>query len=170
MQYDYDCSGKDLSLKQIFEGRKGVCEHFTLLYNAMLNAIGINAIYAYGWAFADEEDIYVDEDVTGHAWSVALIDGKWKELDATWGLFERIPAGHNLKGLGQESYSFKYSEGFKFFSFKVIKINDFVNRPFLELVDNIDDEDTVESEEINKSKYANIFLLKYTFLLMFSLF
>ena len=170
MKYDYDCVGKELSLKQIFEGRKGVCEHFTLLYNAMLNSIGINAIYVMGWAFADEEDIYVDEDVTGHAWSVALIDGKWKELDATWGLFEGIPAGHILKGLGQDLYSFKYSEGFKPFNFKNIKVNDLESRPFLELVDNIDDEDTVESEEINISKYAKIYLLKYAFLLIFSLF
>ena len=32
------------TLKQIYEGKKGVCEHITLLYNAMLNSIGIKTL------------------------------------------------------------------------------------------------------------------------------
>ena len=161
MKYDINYSGKDLSLKEIYEGRTGVCEHFTLLYNAMLNSIGIKAIYVFGWAFEDDDDIYVDEDISGHAWTAALIDGKWKELDATWGLFEGVPAGHILQGLGADHFTFKYSEKFKFFQFKVIKIKNFANVPSLELVDNIDDEDTIFSEEVDISQYFRIQIFKY---------
>ena len=55
IEYDSDLLGKELSLKEIFDGKKGVCEHYTLLYNAMLNAIGIKAIEITGWAFRGEE-------------------------------------------------------------------------------------------------------------------
>ena len=39
--------GRNLTLKQIYEGKKGVCEHITLLYNAMLNSIGIKTLYIW---------------------------------------------------------------------------------------------------------------------------
>ena len=106
--YDLSYSGKDLTLEEIYNGRKGVCEHYTLLYNAMLNAIGIKTLFTGGWAF-DGEETSGDKDTVGHAWTTALIDGKWKELDATWGLFEGIPAGHILKNFGKGETSYSYS-------------------------------------------------------------
>ena len=108
MEYDLSYSGKDLTLEEIYNGRKGVCEHYTLLYNAMLNAIGIKTFFVAGWAF-DGEETSGDKDTVGHAWTAALIDGKWKELDATWGLFEGIPAGHILKNFGKGKTSYSYS-------------------------------------------------------------
>ena len=45
MTYDLSYSGKKLTLKEIYQGKKGVCEHYTLLYNAMLNSIGIKTLY-----------------------------------------------------------------------------------------------------------------------------
>ena len=38
--YDSLYVGKNLTVKEIYDGKKGVCEHYILLYNAMLNAIG----------------------------------------------------------------------------------------------------------------------------------
>jgi len=108
LTYDLSYHGRDLTPLQIFEGKRGVCEHYTILYNAMLNVIGIKTIKLVGWAL-DQDQISVTEDTTGHAWTGALIDGKIKELDSTWGLFEGIPAGHILKTFNQESYSFTTS-------------------------------------------------------------
>ena len=108
MTYNLSYSGKNLTLEEIYNGRKGVCEHYTLLYNAMLNAIGIKTFFVAGWAF-DGEETSGDKDTVGHAWTTALIDGKWKELDATWGLFEGIPAGHILKNFGKGETSYSYS-------------------------------------------------------------
>jgi hypothetical protein len=105
MTYDLDYSGKDLTLDEIYKQKRGVCEHYTLLYNAMLNSVGIKTMYISGWAF-DKNITFADEKSIGHAWSAALINGKWKELDSTWGLFEGVPAGHIMKALNNDSYSY----------------------------------------------------------------
>ena len=105
MTYDISYTGKNLTLEEIYNGKKGVCEHYTLLYNAMLNCIGIKTLYISGWAF-DQEQTSGNKKTAGHAWTAALIDGKWKELDATWGLFEGIPAGHIYKNFGLDVYSY----------------------------------------------------------------
>ena len=103
MTYDINYHGKDLTALQILYAMRGVCEHFTILYNAMLNAIGIKAMYVYGWAFQFDETMQDDTDA-GHAWTAAFINNTWIELDATWGRFQGIPAGHILKGFGKEIY------------------------------------------------------------------
>ena len=90
IKYEDSYTGKNLTLKEIYEGKKGVCEHKTLLYNAMLNAIGIKTLYLFGWIFhGNNTSINLN---IGHAWTAALIDNKWIELDATNGFFEGIPA------------------------------------------------------------------------------
>ena len=110
IEYDLTYVGSDLTLKEIFEGRRGVCGHYTLLYNAMLNAIGIKTLYISGWAF-DKDKTSGDKSTLTHAWTAALIGDKWMELDATWGLFEGIPAGHIFKNFNQDSYSYSLNEG-----------------------------------------------------------
>ena len=109
MTYDHEMFGKDMTLKEIFEGKKGVCEHYTLLYNAMLNVIGIKTFYISGWAFQGSETSG-DKNTEGHAWTAALIGDKWIELDATWGLFEGIPAGHILKNFNKDTCNFYWTE------------------------------------------------------------
>ena len=107
MTYDLSYSGKNMTLDQIFAQKRGVCEHYTLLYNAMLNSIGIKTLFVAGWAF-DKDQTSGDKDTIGHAWSAALIDGKWKELDSTWGLLEGLSAGHIFKNFNQDKYSFNF--------------------------------------------------------------
>lgn len=104
MTYDINEYDKTYTAKQIYTRKKGVCEHFTLLFNTMLNAIGIKALTVFGWAFHDEKTSS-DENEVGHAWTAALIDGKWKEFDSTWGLFQGIPAGHVLQGFFMNDFS-----------------------------------------------------------------
>ena len=126
MTYDLSYSGKNMTLDQIFAQKRGVCEHYTLLYNAMLNSIGIKTLFVAGWAF-DKDQTSGDKDTIGHAWSAALIDGKWKELDSTWGLFEGVPAGHIFKNFGQDEYSYSYTSSSldkpKFENIPSIKMN-----------------------------------------------
>ena len=71
----------------------------------MLNSVGIKTMYISGWAL-DKNITFADEKSIGHAWTAALINGKWKELDSTWGLFEGVPAGHIMKALNNDSYSY----------------------------------------------------------------
>ena len=109
MTYDINYTGKNLTLKEIYQGKTGVCEHYTLLYNAMLNSIGIKTLYITGWAFNGNQTSG-DDNTIGHAWTAALIDGKWKELDATWGLFEGISSGHIFKNFDKDIISYSYYE------------------------------------------------------------
>ena len=109
MTYDLRYGGMNLTPKEIYNLKAGVCEHFTILYNEMLNSIGIKTLYVSGWAFSNNETSG-NKDTISHAWTVALIDGNWIELDATWGLFEGIPAGHILKGFFNGGTSISWSD------------------------------------------------------------
>ena len=46
----------------------------------------------------------------GHAWTAALIDDKWIELDSTNGLFEGVPASLVLMDFTKGSFRWGYSE------------------------------------------------------------
>ena len=105
--YDSAFFGEDLTISDIYNGKRGVCEHYTLLYNAMLNAIGIKTVYISGWAFSNDQTSG-NKNTDTHAWTGALINNKWIELDATWGLFEGIPAGHILKNFYNERCYYSY--------------------------------------------------------------
>ena len=112
--YNFSFFGNNLTAVEIFNERRGVCEHYTILYNAMLNAIGIKTATIFGWAL-DKNNITANEKSVGHAWTLALIkdkngNDKFMELDATWDLFEGVPAGHILKGFNKETLSY-YSTG-----------------------------------------------------------
>jgi hypothetical protein len=141
IEYDLTFLGHKLTSLEIFQQKKGVCEHYTILYNAMLNAIGIKTIKIFGWAF-DKDTVSGDENTVGHAWTGALINNKFMELDATWDLFEGIPAGHILKGFGQEVYSY-------------INVIDYKITQNIQLVENLNDEEedkTTDEEEKENSE------------------
>ena len=74
----------------------------------MLNTIGIKTLYVTGWAFNGTQTSG-NETTIGHAWTAALIDGKWKEIDATWGLFEGIPSSHIFKNYKEDVFSYSTS-------------------------------------------------------------
>ena len=151
--YNLSYHGANLTAKQIYDTQKGVCEHYTILYNAMLNSIGIKTKKIFGWAF-DKETTSGDENTIGHAWTLAVInnDGvsKYMELDATWGLFEGIPAGHILKGFDKETYSYLACGGTNRQILRTHKI---------ELVENLDDEvedSTIYNKEILNQKIEEV--------------
>ena len=84
-----------MSVEEILKRKKGVCEHFTLLYNALLNSIGIQAIYVRGFAFQRKEDLNKNTNIFTHAWTLAKINTKWIPLDSTWGILEgKLPVTH----------------------------------------------------------------------------
>jgi len=55
MTYNLQYFGKDLTAKQIYEKKFGVCEHFTLLYNTLLVSQGIKAVKVVGYALDDKD-------------------------------------------------------------------------------------------------------------------
>ena len=168
MTYNISYLGKTFTAKQIYDNKQGVCEHYTILYNTMLNSIGIKSLYISGWAFQRDE-ISGNQDTIGHAWTVALIDNKWIELDATWGLFEGIPSGHIFKTFLSDSYSYSWSrseEGnIKYGQNRTIQlyedINDILEKDINPLSTNNDiyysttESDIISTDEINYNYTLN---------------
>ena len=126
INYDSSMFGKKLTLKQIFELKRGVCHHITRLYNAMLNAIGIKTLYISGAALQGNKTFGNIKEFA-HAWTAAFINEKWVELDATMALFEGIPASHIFKNFGEDDYDTLYiSNGGE---------TKFVNNHFIKMID-----------------------------------
>ena len=137
MTYNLSYHGAELTAKEILDIKQGVCEHYTILYNAMLNSRGIKTLNISGWAFQGNETSG-NEKTVGHAWTVALIDGKWMELDSTWGLFEGIPAGHIFKNFMRDEYSWSYIE---------VDKPTFSKKRSIKLYDNISDISDISIDE-----------------------
>ena len=158
MTYDINYTGKNLTLKEIYQGKTGVCEHYTLLYNAMLNSIGIKTLYITGWAFNGNQTSG-DDNTIGHAWTAALIDGKWKELDATWGLFEGISSGHIFKNFDKDIISYSYYETNKnlitFDKNHDINMISIINRSDYSESNVNDDNDNYDDNVINNNTVQN---------------
>lgn len=91
-------------LEESLAQREGVCADYSFLGSHMLNSVGVEAYvisgYSGGSSWTKNSDYTVlrtialfynpyleeqeDLDTTGHAWNVALVDGRWLEFDTTW--------------------------------------------------------------------------------------
>ena len=112
LTYKLSYSGKKLTALEILECKQGVCEHFTVLYNALLNSINIPAIYAYGHTVEGSSRSEINPN-SGHCWTVAKINNKWIGLDVTWGILTGyLPTSHIFFGYGHDgiSYQFRYPD------------------------------------------------------------
>ena len=97
MKYDSNLSGKQggINIDDILLNLSGDYSNYTRLYNALLNSIGIKAVYVNGYVIQGDTRASEKINFVNHAWTMALIDGKWKALDATWGLFfDKFPISH----------------------------------------------------------------------------
>ena len=121
----------------------------------MLNVIGIKTLYISGWAFQNEE-IAGNKSSLSHAWTAAYIEDKgWIELDATWGLFEGIPAGHIIKNFGSDSYYYATSHSSNVnTNFEVTPLIQMITNPE-EMIDpypSVEDDKEEEEEEEEEEK------------------
>ena len=85
IKYDKSYLQKKMSIDEILNIKKGVCVHFTKLYNALLMSIGIPALHVVGHCYIEDK-----ENTIGHAWSLIKYKNKWIPLDATMGNFTCI--------------------------------------------------------------------------------
>ena len=119
---------------EIYKNKQGVCEHYTVLYNTLLNAYGIEAIKVNGYAKNITEyntkvtnkknkENQTGEPTERHAWTLAKIDGEWVPLDATWNLFDKnVPITHVFKNYKEDNQNIKYIMGSEV-KFKLTKEN-----------------------------------------------
>ena len=72
--------------------KRGVCEQFTILFNALLYSLGYKCIYVSGFILKDKDSFDSND---AHAWSLIRVNGKWLPFDATWGIFSgKLPVSH----------------------------------------------------------------------------
>jgi len=101
MKYDSNLNDKKVRIDNILLNLSGDYSNYTRLYNALLFSIGIKAVYVNGYVMQGETKAPEKINFVYHAWTLAKIDGKWKALDATWGLFfDKFPISHIFLNFG----------------------------------------------------------------------
>ena len=89
--------GKNLTASEILEKKEGVSEHYTILLNALLNSIGIDALYVTGHCINEVKN----ERDGNHVWSLCKINNNWIPVDATSGFFHgKLPISYIFGKIG----------------------------------------------------------------------
>jgi transglutaminase/protease-like cytokinesis protein 3 len=89
---DYDAASffdgsyvrNDASPEAVLSKRLAVCSGYANLFQALAEAMNLEAIVVEGYAKSDSYGVGTDKDVN-HAWNAVKIDGVWYLADATWG-------------------------------------------------------------------------------------
>ena len=107
--YTKEYSKKILTAKEIYNERKGVCDHKTILYNTLLLSLGIPSIYVSGFVIDGNNKNNIEPT---HAWSIIYYKKEWIYIDVTWNILSgKLPISHIFKCFG-DKYIIGTSEGF----------------------------------------------------------
>ncbi|MBQ0109973.1 MAG: hypothetical protein KBS44_06830, partial [Clostridiales bacterium] len=69
--FEYDDDEEIYDAYNMLMQGKGVCQGYTLLFDALLERVGINSRY-------------VDSEEINHIWNIVELDGEWYYVDTTW--------------------------------------------------------------------------------------
>jgi len=69
-------------INDVLKTRKGVCQHYSELFAALMTEIGYEAKVITG--FTNKTNIEGENTSLGHAWNAVKVNGEWKLYDATW--------------------------------------------------------------------------------------
>ena len=86
---------KNLSEKDIYKTRTGVCSDIAKLYQEMAQKAGLPCKVVTG--YAGPGVTFTNKNEKRHAWNVVKIDGKWQFIDATWGIKGKDNFGKDLQ-------------------------------------------------------------------------
>ncbi|MFH1306223.1 MAG: transglutaminase domain-containing protein [Candidatus Micrarchaeota archaeon] len=78
IEYDLSYAQKNMSVYNILDERRGVCEDYSLLFTTLSRSLGYPTRFVNGYAYSD-----VHEEWIGHSW-VEVYIGKWVSVDPTW--------------------------------------------------------------------------------------
>jgi len=65
---------------QVLKMKKGLCQGYSTVFRDFCKLSGIPCYYIVGFARIDGK--YYGE---GHSWDIVFVNGKWQQVDATWG-------------------------------------------------------------------------------------
>ena len=69
-----------LRIREVWEKRIGVCEHYALLFHELSKKAGLKSSVVSGYTMSGGK---VSDD--SHAWNAVMVDSAWSVVDATWG-------------------------------------------------------------------------------------
>jgi len=99
----YEWVGKNVSYNRIYSSfsidvynnRKTQCYGYANLTRDLLRYAGVPAVTVTGWRGSmtgewvqSEEELYVNQRESGHAWNMVHINGKWEFVDTLWEEFK----------------------------------------------------------------------------------
>jgi hypothetical protein len=102
--YDISYAGKNqITAIETFNNKRGVSDHITKLFNALIYSLGYQVLYAFGFAVNEKNTFGIGDS---HCWSLINIDKngqRWLPFDATWGIFSgKLPITHIFMKFGAE--------------------------------------------------------------------
>ncbi|MDR1425513.1 MAG: transglutaminase-like domain-containing protein [Rickettsiales bacterium] len=122
--YDRSFVGKKMTSLDILNIRKGVCEHYAILYQDLLRSINIPSKTVVGLSFNSE-----NRQFESHAWVMVYYNDQWIPIDPTWGIYSgKLPISHIFMYNNLDS-TISYS---RFGSLKSLRTNISHNVEFLE--------------------------------------
>ena len=71
-------------IEHTLKKKKGVCQDYSWLFQAMLTEIGIECEFVSGYSRTSPSQMGRIPQRPGHAWNAAKIDGEWALFDLTW--------------------------------------------------------------------------------------
>jgi hypothetical protein len=90
LTYDEQLVGKKISTSNLLESRRGVCEHYALLYQDLLRSMYIpaKAVGGLGYNFRKKK-------FEAHAWVMVYHNNEWIPVDPTWDMYTgKLPISH----------------------------------------------------------------------------
>ena len=92
---------------EVMKSRKGVCMHYAALMSRICNRVGVKTFVVGGYTRQNGK-----VDILSHAWNVSFVNGKWQNIDPTWGTGQ-IVNGKFVRQLNNEFFLMQPEEGIK---------------------------------------------------------
>lgn len=89
MAYDKEFINSQQKASWVMKNKRGVCDEYTVLFLALVRALGIPARYISGIAYSN-----IENDFGNHAWAEVYNGNEWIPFDTTFGQFGWIDASH----------------------------------------------------------------------------
>jgi len=121
IKYDINLSGAHQYFgMDIYNMRRGVCHHFTILSNALLYSLGYKVLYVTGTVIKRG----ANTDLKSlHAWSLVKINNKWYPFDSTWGILTgKLPVGHVFRNFGNPVEKFDTYNGYTSYGQRILEV------------------------------------------------
>lgn len=89
MTYDINFANSQEKASWVMKNKKGVCDEYTVLFLALVRALGIPARYVSGVAYSN-----INKEFGNHAWAEIYNGEEWVPFDTTFGQFGWLDATH----------------------------------------------------------------------------